>query len=109
MFQGKRVVVDATFREEKKRLDLLDLATRLAVPAIFFLCESEPEVIRLRLGSRIGDISDADWSVYRKAVEQWEEPGPRTQRVLRSIQTDGTAEESFSQARAVLRKLSLDE
>jgi aminoglycoside phosphotransferase family enzyme/predicted kinase len=109
LFQGKRVVIDATFREERKRGDFLELAARLAVPAAFLVCEANAEIIRLRLGQRKGDVSDADWSVYRKAVEQWEEAGPRTRQVLHVIRTQRTVQESLSQAMDVLRKLKLAE
>jgi predicted kinase len=107
LFQGQRVIVDATFREEKKRRDFLELAARLTVPVALMVCQTDPEIVRLRLGARRGDVSDADWSVYRQAVEQWEEPGARTRRVLHTIRTDGMPEESFSYAKQVLRELNL--
>jgi predicted kinase len=66
-------------------------------------------MIPLRLRQRKGDVSDADWSFYRKAVEQWEELGPQTGRALRTISTDGAAEEALAQATAVLRELGLFE
>jgi aminoglycoside phosphotransferase family enzyme/predicted kinase len=107
LFQGKRVIVDATFREEKKRKDFLELATRLAVPAAFLVCKADPEIIRSRLAERKDDVSDADWGVYRKAVEQWEEPDPRTRQVLRTIQTDGSIQQAISQATELLREFGL--
>jgi aminoglycoside phosphotransferase family enzyme/predicted kinase len=107
LFQGKRVLIDATFREEKKRRDFLKLAARLAVPAALLVCQADPEIIRQRLQERKGDVSDADWSIYLKAVEQWEEPGSQTRRALRSISTNGTSKEAMAQAAIILRELGL--
>src|SRR5207244_4369973 len=107
LFQGKRVVIDATFREEKKRRDFLDLAARLAVPAAFLVCQADPEIIRLRLSERKGDVSDADWNVYLRAVQQWQEPGPGSRQALHNISTNGTTEEALTQAATILRELRL--
>jgi predicted kinase len=107
LFEGERVLVDASFGEERRRRDFLDLAARLAVPAVFALCRAEPEVVRLRLCDRRGDASDADWLVYQKAAERWEEAGSLTKQVLRIVSTDGTPEQTLAHARSLLRELSL--
>ena len=52
LFEGNRVVVDASFSEERRRRDFLEMAARLAVPGTFILCQADPEVIRLRLDDR---------------------------------------------------------
>src|SRR5450755_90306 len=44
------------------RKSFLDAAHRWAVPALLFLCEAEPGVVRARLEDRRGDVSDADWA-----------------------------------------------
>ena len=64
LFEGQRVIVDATFREEKKRQTFLNAALRCGVPALILLCRAEPETVRRRLEQRKGDVSDADWSIY---------------------------------------------
>ena len=46
LFEGRRVVVDATFREEWTRRAFLDAARRWAVPALLFLCEADPGMVR---------------------------------------------------------------
>jgi aminoglycoside phosphotransferase family enzyme/predicted kinase len=107
LFEGKRVLVDATFWEEKKRREFLALAARLAVPSAFVLCRAEPEVIRLRLSQRRNDPSDADWSIYQRAAVRWEEPSPQTRRDLHEVSTGGTPEQANSQALKLLRELSL--
>lgn len=107
LFQGKRVLIDATFREEKKRQDFLELASRLAVPTALLVCEADPETIRQRLSQRKGDLSDADWNVYLRAVEQWEQPALRTCQALRNVLTNGTGEEALTQATTILHELGL--
>jgi aminoglycoside phosphotransferase family enzyme/predicted kinase len=74
LFEGKRVVVDATFREEGQRSAFLDAARAWGVPAILLLCRAEPPAVRQRLAARYGDASDADWAVYLKLRERWEKP-----------------------------------
>lgn len=107
LFEGKRVLVDANFAEDRRRMAFLEAAGRLAVPLVFLLCRADPEVARQRLESRKGDVSDADWSVYQRAAERWENPGPVLQCVMREIATGGTKDQALSQALAVLGAFAL--
>lgn len=107
LFEGNRVVVDANFREEKQRAAFLEDARRWGVPAVFLLCRAAPEQVRARLGERRGDVSDADWSVFLKVAERWEEPGPLVRRALREVPTGGAAEGTLSRALDALRGLGL--
>ena len=107
LFEGKRVVVDASFCEERRRRDFLELAKRLAVPAVFILCQAGPEVIQLRLSDRRCDASDADWSVYRKAAERWEEIGPFTRQVVHELQGEGSPEQRLFHAVRWLNEIGL--
>jgi aminoglycoside phosphotransferase family enzyme/predicted kinase len=100
---GRRVLVDATFREEARRGEFLEAAIRLGVPALLLHCRAHPETVRARLESRRGDVSDADWAVYRQLAAAWDEPGAATQRVLREVPTDGSREEALERALGVLR------
>ncbi len=102
LFEGGRVVVDATFREERRRRDFMEMAARWSVPALFFACQSSPKIVRERLLKRRGDVSDADWSVYQEMATSWEVPGPSTARVQRIVDTGGGREEALRQALAVL-------
>ena len=95
--------MDANFREEAWRRAFLEAATRWGVPGGLLLCQAEPEVVRERLASRRDDASDADWTVYLKAVETWEEPGPRTRSALQTVSTGGSVEGALSQAADALR------
>jgi aminoglycoside phosphotransferase family enzyme/predicted kinase len=107
LFEGERVIVDASFGEEKRRQAILDAAGRLAVPVVFMLCQADPEVTRRRLERRRGDVSDADWSVYGKAAERWEEIGPATRGVLCEVSTNGTKDQTLSRALNLLGEASL--
>jgi uncharacterized protein len=98
LFEGGRALVDATFREEGRRRDFLEMAGRWGVPALFLVCQAHPEVCRDRLDRRRGDASDADWAVHVRAAELWEEPGSLTGRVIREIAAGGSREEALASA-----------
>lgn len=103
LYVGKRVLVDATFREENKRHRFLEHAVRLGVPAVLFVCRAEPEVVRERLKNRRNDASDADWSIYTKLAAEWEEPGTRTGNVLCEIVTSDNPDQDLEEALDELR------
>jgi len=106
-FQGRRVVVDASFGREANRVDYLKTATHWGIPAVFLCCQAAPEVVRARLANRRNDASDANWSVYLEATVRWEPPGLITTRSLRKLVTDGDREQVVAQAAAILRELGL--
>jgi aminoglycoside phosphotransferase family enzyme/predicted kinase len=103
LFEGKRVIVDASFGDEQRRRAFLDTAARLCVPALFLHCRASPEVAHARIAARRGDASDADVAVHQLAAARWQEPGPLTQPALRVIATDGTPDEAVAQAVVALR------
>jgi aminoglycoside phosphotransferase family enzyme/predicted kinase len=108
LFDGRRVAVDATFGGEGGRRDFLGTAARLGVPGVFLHCQAPPGVTRGRLERRRNDASDADWSVHRRAAEQWQQPAGLTLGATRHISTaDGTAEDVTGRALEVLRLLGL--
>jgi aminoglycoside phosphotransferase family enzyme/predicted kinase len=107
LFEGRRVLVDASFREEKRRRAFLDLAARWGVPVLFLLCQADANTVRQRLSSRRNDISDADWAIYEQMVSAWETPQPATRRVLREISTEGEREQVVSKACDALREQGL--
>jgi aminoglycoside phosphotransferase family enzyme/predicted kinase len=88
VFEGRRVLIDATFREDARRRAFLDLARRRCVPAVLFVCEASPEVVRERLTNRTGDASDAGWAVYRSAAGRWETASSGVTPFLVCVQTD---------------------
>ncbi|MCC6418195.1 MAG: AAA family ATPase [Gemmataceae bacterium] len=101
--EGGRVLVDANFREERRREAFLRVAGRLGVPAVFLLCRADPERVRGRLQGRTGDASDADYATYLRLRASWEEPTPLTRRHLHLLPTDGSPEETLALAHAALR------
>lgn len=107
LFEGRRVLVDATFREEDARRLFLDAGMRWGVSAILLLCRADPEVVRERLRSRRGDASDADWQIYLEATRRWEEPAPLTRAAQREIDTGREIGGSLASALDALREIGL--
>ncbi|APW60549.1 AAA family ATPase [Paludisphaera borealis] len=108
LFEGSRVLVDASFGREADRRRFLDLATRCGVPKVFLLCRAEPAVVRARLKDRRRDASDADQSIYMQAATIWEDPGPGTRRATWEVDADGDRARATSRAVEVLRELGLE-
>jgi predicted kinase len=107
LFEGRRVVVDASFREEARRAAFIETARRWGVPALGLVCQAAPDTVRARLAQRHGDVSDADWSIYLEAAARWEEPGPATRPYLHPLSTEGDPGEVLGRARALLREAGL--
>ncbi len=106
---GKRVLVDATFREEQKRRTFLDAATRWGVPGGMLLCQAKDATVRQRLAVRQADASDADWAVYLEVAERWQDLGPATRRVAHVVDTNQSIEQSLSWALDALHCLGVVE
>lgn len=111
LFQGRRVVVDAGYREEDRRREILQAARAWGVEGLVLVCEAPPEEVRRRLGERAAapgaDPSDADWDVYRALAGRWEAPAPETAAAVHRIDTSGEPEASLDQALEVLREIGL--
>jgi aminoglycoside phosphotransferase family enzyme/predicted kinase len=105
LFEGQRVLVDATFREEHRRRQFMVAAVRWGVPAVLLWCQAPPDTIRRRLQSRHGDASDADWSTYRQLAMTWEDVGTATE--VHAISTEASHDGALAQALAVLRRAGL--
>ena len=50
LFEGGRVLVDASFHDESRRRLFLEAAHRWGVPGCLILCHADPNVVRGRLG-----------------------------------------------------------
>ncbi len=107
LFEGNRVVVDASFREEKDRRLFIEAAVHWGVPVAFLLCEADSEVVRVRLHSRRNDASDADWAIYLKAAAAWEQPDRRTLEVTRAISSGDREDDALKQALESLAEVGL--
>ncbi|WP_442512149.1 AAA family ATPase [Novipirellula sp. SH528] len=66
---GKRVLVDANFRDDASRRLILDAATKLGVRVAVLICHADPDIIRTRFANRSVRASRADWWVHLKAAE----------------------------------------
>lgn len=88
LFDGGRVIVDASFLHDGDRRKFLEVADRLGIPSAFLQCEAKPETVLRRLESRRDDPSDADRLIYEQAFRLWEPPGARSRRDLSPIRTD---------------------
>jgi aminoglycoside phosphotransferase family enzyme/predicted kinase len=73
LLDGKRVVIDATFRTAARRREVVELARRRRVSAVGFVCVASPDTVRVRLAARTGDPSDATWETYQRQRGEWEE------------------------------------
>lgn len=94
LFHGKRVFVEASFREEKRRKVFLEKGRSLAVPVLFIECVAGEAEIRARLSRRSGDVSDADSAVYELAKRKWESIGPEIATIYRRISTAGSTDDT---------------
>jgi aminoglycoside phosphotransferase family enzyme/predicted kinase len=107
IFEGRRVLVDASFREEARRRHFLEVAVRWGITGWLLLCHAEPDVIRSRLARRRGDASDADGSIFDEFASHWDEPSPSTRDLTRQIDTGGSRAHSLAQACAALQELGI--
>ncbi len=107
LFEGKRVILDATFHSSDRRRMFTQLARQMGVRVHLLICRADREVIRRRLAARTNSISDADWEVYLKLAEKWDPPTPRERRFTRFIPTDVELSESVDRALEYLREVGL--
>jgi predicted kinase len=73
LFEGRRVVVDASFAREEQRLLFLRSARLLGVTGVFLEIIAPREVLRDRLARRSGDVSDAGPELAEQAFRGREE------------------------------------
>ena len=107
LFEGGRVLIDATFSSETRRRLFLDVGRRWGVSACLILCRADADLVRERLERRKGDVSDADWAVHGALARRWEELGPETAAVARWIDSGGTEKATVERALGVLRGFGL--
>jgi aminoglycoside phosphotransferase family enzyme/predicted kinase len=107
LFAGQRVLVDATFREERWRQAFLAAAVRWGVSAVLLLCRVDPAIARARLERRHRDVSDADWPVYQSLAQRWQEISDFTRPFFHEFSSGGSAEETLAQGLQTLREIGL--
>lgn len=107
LFGGGRVLVDASFKEERRRLAFVEASRDWGVPVRILECVSADPLVRERLANRREDPSDADWRIYEHVRATWDEFGERTRPLHTRIDTSGPVEASLAQAVASLRAAQL--
>jgi aminoglycoside phosphotransferase family enzyme/predicted kinase len=107
LFEGGRVLVDASFREQSRRRLFFEAARRWGVKGCLILCQADPAVIRDRLAGRQGDASDADFEIHAEVARHWEGLDAATRSVTRVIDTGGTRSQSLTRALGVLHEFQL--
>jgi uncharacterized protein len=111
LLEGRRVLIEASFRTDRHRTALLEQAEALGVPALFLVCEADREVVRRRLQARqdrpSAGPSDADWDIYRAMERRWETPGPAADPVTQRVRGDRAGATVLAQAVEILRAVGL--
>ncbi|MCB9147222.1 MAG: AAA family ATPase [Caldilineaceae bacterium] len=69
---GSDVVLDATFAKAAYRQPIFNLARVTGTQLYFVWITCAPEVTAARLTARVGDVSEADVSVYHQLADQFE-------------------------------------
>lgn len=108
LFLGRRVIVDASFREVGRRHAFLEAAIGSGVGALFLRCTATPGTVQQRLTARSGGASDADWDIHKAAAGAWEDEGTEDPRWRSgTVPTDGSPDEALETALGHLRALGL--
>ncbi|MEM6989287.1 MAG: AAA family ATPase [Myxococcota bacterium] len=107
LFDGGRVIVDATFRDDETRAQFVAAAQRWFVPVVIVHCVTERGIVHERLDTRVDDASDADWSVYVHMETVWEDFGATTRGHVMTVATDGAPADVVDSALAGLRQRGL--
>lgn len=93
LWDGKRVVIDASFSQDSFRREFLRFGDEWGVPVRLLHCTANRETIRHRLQQRRNDASDADWPIYLQAAEHWEPISAKIQRSTREFSTDASRDQ----------------
>lgn len=107
LFAGQRVLVDATFREERWRRLFLETSVRWGVPTMLLFCRVDPAIAQGRLERRHDDASDADWRIYQSLTRSWQEISSLTRPLVHTISSGGSIEETLMQGLETLRVMGL--
>jgi aminoglycoside phosphotransferase family enzyme/predicted kinase len=107
LFEGKRIIVDATFADETKRQDFMRAASAWAVPVVWFVCKASEACVRERLAARRGDASDADFAVHETLREKWDGASQFSRSALVEIDAEIEPSRTTDQALSALRERGL--
>ncbi len=104
---GRRVVVDATFAEDSRRLPFLELAREFGLPAVWLDLQLDAAESRRRLLARHDDSSDANAEVQDRSRAGFEPPGETSAAFRIALLADGSPEDTLTRALAALRAAAL--
>jgi len=104
---GGRVIVDASFKEERRREELIAVARACGARVHLLICTAPPDAVRTRLAERRDDPSDADWMIYEHAVRTWEPLGASSEVVTSTIDTERPHEQTVASALECLRSCGI--
>jgi uncharacterized protein len=107
IFEGTRVIIDATFHVNSRRRVFLDAARRWGITGCLIVCRANADVVRRRLADRQGDVSDAGFSVHARIAGRWDAPSPSIREVTRTIDNSGSLSNSTNAALEALQEFSL--
>lgn len=105
LIEGRRVIVDANFRNDTWRRAFVNAARRLAAPVYFLVCQAERNIVQERLGSRVGDASDANWATYQQLESTWQPIADDLRDITMEFDTSAGV---FHARRAVLARMAAD-
>jgi predicted kinase len=105
--EGGRVIVDASFKEERRREELIAVARGCGARVHILICAAPPDAVRTRLAERRDDPSDADWTIYEHAVRTWQPLGVASAAVTSTIDTERPHEETVAAALNCLRSCGI--
>jgi predicted kinase len=97
---GKTVVLDASYKAREERHRLIRLADEVKITPHFILCYCSEKTTRERLRQRAEDnesMSDADWEIFKKQRENLDSLDSLEEKMVVSINTDGSIEELIEQ------------
>jgi hypothetical protein len=107
LLEGRRVIVDATFHHNGRRLPFLDLAKQLSIPFLFVICHAPDDVARTRIVRRRHDASDATIAVRELLSTHWEPPNNMLLPMTHTVATDGLPEAATEDVKRLLRENGL--
>ncbi len=104
LFEGGRVIIDATFNSDERRRLFLNSARECGVPGLFIALETSAETARERLDARQGGVSDADWQTYEAMREAWDDASDRSARQTVPVSAEGQVDEVVGRVLGVLER-----
>lgn len=105
---GERIIVDATFLDQRQRRVFEQLAQRYACPCVIVSCSASPEILRRRLAGRAreaNDPSEATSEVLERqlARQQSLEASDSAHLIALDTSSDDTIDSATDRLRALLK------